>query len=93
MNCPKCGSENVNVQVIQTGAKTSKKGNGCLWSIGRFMLIICTCGLWLLVGHHKGTGKTKITNETVCVCVSPAVIAGTSNPQFSLQIKFVTRNG
>lgn len=45
MNCPKCGSENVNVQVIQTGAKTSKKGNGCLWSIGRFMLIICTCGL------------------------------------------------
>lgn len=34
MNCPKCGSENVNVQVIQTGAKTSKKGNGCLWSIG-----------------------------------------------------------
>ena len=70
MNCPKCGSENVNVQVIQTGAKTYKKGNGCLWSICRFMLIICTCGLWLLVGHHKGTGKTKITNQTVCVCQS-----------------------
>lgn len=70
MNCPKCGSENVNVQVIQTGAKTSKKGNGCLWSIGRFMLIICTGGVWLLVGRHKGTGKTKITNQTVCVCQS-----------------------
>lgn len=30
MNCPKCGSDNVSVQVIQTAAKTSQKGNGCL---------------------------------------------------------------
>lgn len=68
MNCPKCGSDNVSVQVIQTAAKTSQKGNGCLWSFGRLTLIICTCGLWLLVGRHKGTGKTKVKNQTVCVC-------------------------
>lgn len=68
MVCPKCGSENVTVQVQQTSAKTKAKGNGCLWSIGRWCLIICTCGLWLLVGKHKGTGKTKIKNETVAVC-------------------------
>ena len=41
MNCPKCGSDNVSVQVIQTAAKTSQKGNGCLWSLGRLTLIIC----------------------------------------------------
>lgn len=28
MICPKCGSQNVNVQMIQTGGKTKKKGNG-----------------------------------------------------------------
>ena len=26
MICPKCGSQNVNVQMIQTGGKTKKKG-------------------------------------------------------------------
>lgn len=68
MNCPKCGSDNVSIQVVQTAAKTSQKGNGCLWSLGRLTLIICTCGLWLLVGRHKGTGKTKVKNQTICVC-------------------------
>ena len=68
MVCPKCGSENVVVTVEQTNAKTSSKGNGCLWQLGRWTLIICTCGLWLLVGKHKGTGKTKFKNQTVGVC-------------------------
>ena len=58
MVCPKCGSQNVNIMSEQTGSKTSAKGNGCLWGMARTLLIICTCGLWLLVGKHKGTGKT-----------------------------------
>ena len=68
MICPKCGSNNVNVVSEQVNAKTSSKGNGCLWKMGRTLLIICTCGLWLLVGKHKGTSKTKIKNQTVGIC-------------------------
>lgn len=68
MKCPKCGSNNVNVTSEQTNAKTNKQGNGCLWSIGRWLLIICTCGLWLLVGKHTGKSKTKFKNVTVAIC-------------------------
>lgn len=50
MVCPKCGSENVLVTTEQTSAKTKGKNMGCLWSLGRMCLIVCTCGLWLLVG-------------------------------------------
>lgn len=68
MKCPKCGSENVSVQVMQTEGKTRQRGTGCLWTLGRWTLILCTCGLWLLVGKRKGTGKTKFKNETVAIC-------------------------
>lgn len=68
MVCPKCNSENVTISVQQISAKTKQRGTGCLWGLGRAMLIICTCGLWLLVGKRKGTGKTKIQNETVAIC-------------------------
>lgn len=68
MICPKCGSENVNITLEQVGGKTSAKGNGCLWDIGRQCLIICTCGLWLLVGKHKGTGNTKFKNQKIALC-------------------------
>lgn len=68
MICPKCGSENVSVTIEQTSAKTKKKGMGCLWSILRAFLVLCTCGLWLLIGRRKGTDKTKFTNKTVAIC-------------------------
>lgn len=68
MVCPKCGSKNVQVTTEQKSAKTSGKGSGCLWKIGRTCLIICTCGLWFLIGKHKGTGKTKFKNQTVAIC-------------------------
>jgi hypothetical protein len=68
MTCPKCGSENVLVTSEQVGAKTSKKGSGCLWSIGRGLLVVFTLGAWRLVGKHKGQGKTKIKNSTVAIC-------------------------
>lgn len=68
MKCKKCGSENVNVMVEQVGAKTKTNNMGCFWAIGRAMLILCTCGLWLLVGRRKGKGKTQFKNKTVAVC-------------------------
>lgn len=68
MVCPKCGSNKVTITAEQVSGKTSARGNGCLWSLGRLCLIVCTCGLWLLVGRHKGVGKTKFKNATVAIC-------------------------
>lgn len=68
MKCPKCGSENVTVTNEQVSAKTKSSGMGCLWTICRWFLILCTCGLWLLVGRRKGTGKTKFKNIMVGIC-------------------------
>ena len=68
MKCPKCGSEHVNVQLEQVIAKTKNRGKGILWVLGRLMLIILTCGLWLLIGARKGTSKTKFKNRKVAIC-------------------------
>ena len=68
MVCPKCGSENVNVVTEQVGAKVAGHNRGCLWTLGRWTLIVCTLGLWLLVGKSKGKGKTKIKNQAVAIC-------------------------
>lgn len=68
VRCPKCESENVSITIEQTSAKTSHNKRGCLWSIGRAFLILCTCGLWLLVGRSKGKSKTKFKNETIAIC-------------------------
>lgn len=68
MVCPKCGSTNVTVSTEQVAGKTKNRGTGCLFSIFRGLLIVCTLGLWLLVGKRKGTSKTKFTNKTVCLC-------------------------
>ena len=68
MTCPKCGSDKVTVTIEQTSAKTRKRGTGILWGIGRFFLVMCTGGLWLLVGKRKGTANTKFMNKTVSIC-------------------------
>lgn len=68
MVCPKCKSENVQTQYVQTNARTRQRNTGCLWSIGRACLILCTGGLWLLVGKRKGTGDTTFTNKKIAVC-------------------------
>lgn len=70
MVCPKCKSQNVTVTTEQVSAKTRAKGMGCLWAMGRWLLILCTCGLWLLIGRRAGTGKTKFKNNTVAICQS-----------------------
>ena len=51
MICPKCNSENVSVQMVNTI---------------RLCLILCTCGLWLLVPSRKG--NTKIKSKSVAIC-------------------------
>lgn len=68
MNCPKCKSENVSVTLEQISGKTKNRNMGCLWTIVRWTLIICTCGLWLLIGKRKETGNTKFKSKTIALC-------------------------
>ena len=68
MKCIKCGSENVLIQTEQCNAKTKTRKTGCLWSIGRACLIVCTLGLWLIIGKRKATSNTHFVNCTVAVC-------------------------
>lgn len=68
MVCPKCNSENVNVQIVNDEMSTRNRGRGCLWTCGRWFLILCTCGLWLLVGKSKGKSKTKVESSSYAVC-------------------------
>jgi len=58
MKCPRCGSANINV-VMDTSQKI--KNMGCLWGLGRGLLILCTVGLWLLVPKRIGSTKSKPT--------------------------------
>jgi len=72
MICPKCGSENIQTQIVQTGGKAKKHGNGLgghLNNTARGLTAFCTLGISNLV-WKKSKGNEKITfkNETMCVC-------------------------
>ncbi|MCL2708218.1 MAG: hypothetical protein FWF03_03780 [Defluviitaleaceae bacterium] len=68
--CPKCGGSNISYQIVQTGSTTKAKSAGCLWSLGRAVLVICTCGLWLIIGKRRGTGTTSVFNKKMAICQS-----------------------
>lgn len=68
MVCKRCGSENVTVTTEQTSGKTRTSHMGCLWTLGRWIMVLMTCGLWLLVGKRKETGKTSFKHVTVAIC-------------------------
>lgn len=64
MVCPKCKSDKVNVQMVNTKVKTNN--TGIIHSLARLTLILCTCGLWLLVPSRKYNSKVK--NKSMAVC-------------------------
>jgi DNA-directed RNA polymerase subunit M/transcription elongation factor TFIIS len=71
MKCPKCGSENVSVQVV-TEQRTKHKG--CLyWAFIGWWL---ECLLWLFLTLPRlliaifAPKRTKSVQRTVCVCQS-----------------------
>lgn len=68
MVCKKCESENVSIQMVQTSAKSKTKGKGCLFTLGRWVLIICTCGLWLIFAKKKARTKIQFKNEKIAIC-------------------------
>ena len=72
MVCPKCNSENVNVQIEQVSSKTKKHGNGfggIVNNTARAATAVCTLGISNLVWKKsKGGEKTTVENKKVCVC-------------------------
>ena len=72
MVCPKCNSENVNVQIEQVSSKTKKHGNGfggIVNNTARAATAVCTRGMSNLVWKKsKGGEKTTVENKKVCVC-------------------------
>ncbi len=62
MTCPKCGSENVNVQAV-----AEQKKRGCLMSLVWIILTIFTLGavIWIPLLMKKGS-KTR----TYAICQS-----------------------
>lgn len=68
MICEKCGSNNMMVTTEQKSAKTRQRKTGILWGLARMFMILCTCGLWLIIGKRSGTSKTKFKNQTVALC-------------------------
>ena len=72
MVCPKCNSENVNVQIEQVSSKTKKHGNGFgghLNNAARGVTALCTFGVSNLVWkQRKAHEKTVVNNEQVCLC-------------------------
>lgn len=76
MVCPKCGSENVNVQMV-TETHLKKKGKGIVWwlTVGWWWWIV-EMFLWLfltlprlIVAIFKPKNhKIKTTHKSMCVC-------------------------
>ena len=64
MNCPRCGAANVSVQMVTDSMRT--RGRGCLWTLGRLLLIVCTFGLWLIIGRSLAKSKMKNHKEAIC---------------------------
>jgi Zn finger protein HypA/HybF involved in hydrogenase expression len=73
MVCPKCGSENVNVQMV-TETKMKNKHHGFIWwiCIGvwwvpvKWLLFTFPALIFALFGSKKKEAKT--VHKTMCVC-------------------------
>ncbi len=74
MNCPKCGGDNVSISLEQVSSKTKKSGvgfGGHMNNMARGVTAVCTLGMSNLVWKKsKGTEKSKIQSQKVCLCQS-----------------------
>ena len=67
MNCPKCGSNNIQA-ISKTTGKIKRRGliSTLIW----IMLAICTCGIILIIPILRGGSKGKIKSKTAFVCLN-----------------------
>lgn len=75
MVCPKCGSENVNVQMVSESELVNKK-RGCLWwcLVGWWWLpikwLFLTIPALIVKIFAPKRQKLKTTHKSICVCQS-----------------------
>lgn len=73
MNCPKCGSENIQVQVVNE-VHLKNKHHGCLWwlIIGiwwlpiKWLVFTIPALIFKIFGHGKQRAVNR--NKSVCIC-------------------------
>ena len=72
MMCPKCSSENVTVEMTQTGGRTAKHGTGFggnMNNMARGFTAATTLGMSNLVWKKStGTEKMNYKNQKVALC-------------------------
>lgn len=72
MECPSCGSTNVNVQIVTDKVQTTKKGlglGGHLNNTARGVTAFMTAGMSNAVWKKsEGTNKSVVKNKKVAVC-------------------------
>ena len=70
--CPWCGGTNIQVQIVEKGQMTTKKGvgfGGHVNNTARGMTAIATLGVSnLFWKKSKGTNKTRTINATMGIC-------------------------
>lgn len=74
MTCPKCGSENVTIEMVKTEEKSKHKGAGLgghLNNTARGLTAVATLGMSNIVWKKsKGSTKTVSKNVKMCLCQS-----------------------
>ncbi len=72
MQCPSCGSNNVNVQFVEKGQRTSRRGAGLggnLNNVARGTTAVMTLGMSnLFWKKSKGTNRTKTVTKKMGIC-------------------------
>ena len=72
--CPWCGGTHIQVQIVERGQMTTKKGvgfGGHVNNAARGMTAVATLGVSnLFWKKSKGTNKTKTINSTMAICQS-----------------------
>ena len=70
--CPKCGSDDVLIQMVEVGQRSAHKGVGAIGhanNAARLVTAGMTLGMSNLVWKKsKGTTRTKTVNKTMAVC-------------------------
>ncbi len=66
--CPVCGSTNVDITFIQTGAWTTSREPGAPTKLGRKAMKSSTLGLWGLTGKRTGYSSTAFHNKKMAIC-------------------------
>lgn len=66
--CPTCGSHNIDITFIQSGAKTRTKNIGAPTKLGRKAMKKATFGLWGLTGSRKEYSSVSYKNQKTAIC-------------------------